>query len=89
MLALTEFAGKPLNLGLLSLGILFTSILWRIFYMQKLHPLAKFHGPWYATSFSFVGAMISIFRKEPEWIAHLEKVYGSKATPRSHMVTKV
>lgn len=46
--------------------------------MQKLHPLAKFHGPWYATSFSFVGAMISIFRKEPEWIAHLEKVYGTE-----------
>ncbi|KAJ6193468.1 cytochrome P450 monooxygenase-like protein [Bipolaris maydis] len=78
ILALTEFAGKPLNLGLLSLGILFTGLLWRIFYMQKLHPLAKFHGPWYATSFSIVGAMISVLRKEPEWIAHLEKVYGTE-----------
>lgn len=89
MLALAEFAGNPLNLGLLSLGIMVTATLWRIFYMQKLHPLSKFHGPWYATSFSIVGAMISILRKEPEWIAHLEKVYGSKVTPRSHTVTKV
>lgn len=78
MSTITDHFSKLLNLGLTLFGIIFTAILWRIFYMQKLHPLAKFHGPWYATSFSIVGAMISAVRKEPQWLAHLEKKYGSK-----------
>lgn len=88
MLAITDHISKPLNLGLISLGIIVTAILWRIFYMQKLHPLAKFHGPWYATSSSIVSALISALRKEPQWISHLEKKYGSKTFPKAHVTTK-
>lgn len=86
-LAVTDHFSKILHLGLALVGIIFTAILWRIFYMQKLHPLAKFHGPWYATSFSVFGATISALRKEPQWIVHLEKKYGSKAFSKTHVTT--
>jgi hypothetical protein len=87
--ATMDFVGKPVNIGLVALGILVTAILGRIFYMQKLHPLAKFHGPWYATSFSIVSAVVSMVGKEPEWLTYLEKQYGCKATFRSLMTTKL
>jgi hypothetical protein len=65
-----------LSVGLLT--IIAVSLLSRILYMQWLHPLSKFPGPWYATSFSIVGAIISVKQKEPEFFAHLVKKYGSK-----------
>ncbi|EOA80982.1 uncharacterized protein SETTUDRAFT_124398 [Exserohilum turcica Et28A] len=45
--------------------------------MQKLHPLSKFPGPWYASSFSIVSAIVSVLRKEPQWLMYLEKKYGT------------
>jgi hypothetical protein len=57
--------------------IIFTALLSRILYMQKLHPLAGFPGPWYATSFSVVGAVISVKQREPEFLMSLVKKYGS------------
>jgi hypothetical protein len=65
-----------LSVGLLT--IIAVSLLSRILYMQWLHPLSKFPGPWYATSFSIVGAIISVKQKELEFFAHLVKKYGSK-----------
>ncbi|KAF2032837.1 cytochrome P450 monooxygenase-like protein [Setomelanomma holmii] len=53
------------------------AILARITYMQKFHPLSKFPGPWYATSFSVVGAVISIEQKEPEFLMYLVRKYGT------------
>ena len=50
----------------------------RIYYMQKMHPLSGFPGPWLATSFSVVGAIISIRQREPEWFMELVEKYGSK-----------
>lgn len=85
ILGITEHVGQPLNIGLTLFGIIFGAILWRIFYMQTLHPLAKFRGPWYASSFSIVSAMISALRKEPQWISHLEKKYGSKVASKARV----
>lgn len=71
-------AAKALNAGLATFVILFTAILGRIFYMQKLHPLSKFPGPWYATSFSVVGAIISVLHREPQFFMYLVDKYGSR-----------
>jgi hypothetical protein len=65
-----------MSVGLLT--IIVVSLLSRILYMQWLHPLSKFPGPWYATSFSIVGAIVSVKKKEPEFFAYLVKKYGSK-----------
>ncbi|KAH9862409.1 hypothetical protein J1614_011064 [Plenodomus biglobosus] len=65
------------NLGLAILGTIFAALLSRIFYCQYLHPLSKFPGPWWATSFSLVGAIISVKRKEPQFFMYLIKKYGS------------
>ncbi|KAH8719148.1 cytochrome P450 monooxygenase [Phaeosphaeriaceae sp. PMI808] len=54
-----------------------TAIFARIIYMQKFHPLAKFPGPWYAASFSVVGAIVSVKKKEPEYLMYLVKKYGN------------
>jgi len=70
-------AAKALNAGLVTFVILFTAILGRIFYMQKLHPLSKFPGPWYATSFSVVGAIISVLHREPQFFMYLVEEYGT------------
>ncbi|KAH7391885.1 cytochrome P450 [Pyrenochaeta sp. MPI-SDFR-AT-0127] len=65
------------NVSLSVLLVLLTAVLGRVLYMQKLHPLSKFPGPWYATSFSLVGAIISIKQREPEFFMYLVKKYGS------------
>ncbi|KAL1617041.1 hypothetical protein SLS54_008036 [Diplodia seriata] len=54
-----------------------TAMVSRIFYNLYVHPLAKFHGPWYAASFSLCGAIISVLRVEPQWLMSLTKRYGS------------
>jgi hypothetical protein len=69
---------RALNVGGAMVTAILTAILWRIFYMQRLHPLANFPGPWWATSFSVVGATISVMHKEPEFLMYLVKRYGSK-----------
>jgi hypothetical protein len=69
---------KALNVGFAVLTALLTAALCRILYMQRSHPLAKFPGPWWATSFSVGGAIISVMHKEPEFFMYLVKKYGSK-----------
>jgi hypothetical protein len=69
---------KALSVGFAMLTALLTAALCRNFYMQRLHPLARFPGPWWATSFSVVGAIISVMHKEPEFFMYLVKKYGSK-----------
>jgi len=78
MLDTTYLTTKASTLGLVGLGVLFTALLWRILYIQKLHPLSGFRGPWYATSSSLVSALISVTHKEPQWLQHLVETYGSK-----------
>lgn len=69
-------------------GIAIVSALFlRIFYNLYLHPLAKFHGPWYAASFSLCPAIISVLRIEPQWMLSLTKKFGSKP-PASFALTK-
>jgi hypothetical protein len=66
------------NIGIGVLTLVVAALFSRIVYMQTLHPLAKFPGPWYAASFSIVGAIISAKNKEPEFFMSLVKRYGSK-----------
>lgn len=66
-----------LDMVYISLACLFLALLSRMFYMQMLHPLSKFPGPWYATSFSIVGAIISIKKREHLWLTHLVEKYGA------------
>lgn len=68
---------KPLEVAYMSLASLLLALVCHIFYMQKLHPLSKFPGPWYATSLSIVGAMISIKKREHLWYTYLVKRYGT------------
>jgi hypothetical protein len=74
----TDLVAKALNASIATLVILLTATLGRIFYMQKLHPLSKFPGPWYASSFSVFGAIVSVLHKEPQFFMYLVEKYGSK-----------
>lgn len=78
LLSSLNLEASPANVGLAILGTVFAALLSRIFYCQYLHPLSKFPGPWYATSFSVTGAIISVKQKEPEFFMYLVKKYGSK-----------
>jgi hypothetical protein len=73
-----ELQADSLGMSVALLTIIGVSLLSRILYMQWFHPLSKFPGPWYATSFSIVGAIISVKQKEPEFFTYLVKKYGSK-----------
>ncbi|KAF2475031.1 cytochrome P450 [Lindgomyces ingoldianus] len=66
-----------LNIATTFCGAIFAALFSRIFYNLYLHPLSRFPGPWYATSFSIVGAIISVKKKEPEFFMYLVKKYGS------------
>ncbi|KAF6814624.1 cytochrome p450 [Colletotrichum plurivorum] len=55
------------------------ALLLRIIYNLYFHPLSRFHGPWYAASFSIVNATISVFKKEPQWILSLVQRYGGRS----------
>lgn len=57
---------------------LISAAAFRIIYNLYLHPLSKFHGPWYAASFSLIPAIISVLRVEPQWLLSLAKRYGSQ-----------
>lgn len=76
-----------LDMVYISLACLFLALLSRMFYMQMLHPLSKFPGPWYATSFSIVGAIISIKKREHLWLTHLVEKYGGMSLGSSVITT--
>jgi hypothetical protein len=67
------------HIGLVLSVMVVVALLTRILYCQFLHPLANFPGPWYATSFSLIGAIVSVRRKEPEFLMYLVRKYGSKS----------
>jgi hypothetical protein len=75
MLPYTYFPCSLLYLAAASIAILCL----RLFYNLNLHPLAKFHGPWYAASTSLPLALISVLKIEPQWLQGLIKKYGSKS----------
>jgi hypothetical protein len=75
---MSDSMAKAVNATLILFITLLVAALSRIFYMQKLHPLSKFPGPWYATSTSIVLGTISVLQKEPEFFMYLVKKYGSR-----------
>jgi hypothetical protein len=84
VMGLLNSLALEVNTASLVLAILATvlaALLSRILYMQYFHPLSKFPGPWYLTSFSLVGALISIKKKEPEYLMYLVRKYGSSSAP--------
>ncbi|KAF2822598.1 cytochrome P450 [Ophiobolus disseminans] len=72
-----ELTAQLLELSATILLVIVAAILSRVLYMHKFHCLSSFPGPWYATSFSIVSAIISIKEKEPEWLLYLVRMYGS------------
>jgi hypothetical protein len=78
LLSSVNVDATPASVGLALVVTLVAALLSRVFYCQFLHPLAAFPGPWYATSFSLFGAIVSVRRQEPEFFTYLVRKYGSK-----------
>ena len=72
---------NPTNLSLVAVTAIILSLLSHIVYRQFFHPLSKFPGPWWATSFSLVGALISVSKREPQFFMYLVGKYGSMLPP--------
>ncbi|PGH07083.1 hypothetical protein AJ79_06361 [Helicocarpus griseus UAMH5409] len=77
MLIASVFSGLSLSslsveIGLAILSIIVVRCVYRIYW----HPLAKFPGPAYAACFSLSSAIISVLKKEPQWIKYLAEKYG-------------
>jgi hypothetical protein len=62
------------------------ALIHRITYTQFFHPLSSFPGPWYLTSFSLSLALISLTKREPEYLMYLIRRYGSRSPtlPRNY-----
>src|SRR3978361_386828 len=80
----TALEATPTSIAIAILTLIFAGLLSRIVYNLRLHPLSGFPGPWYAASFSLVGAVISVQKKEPQWLLSLVRKYGSECL-RSHV----
>jgi hypothetical protein len=76
ILTLGNLAFFPALLLLLP-AVVLALLLSRITYNLYFHPLAKYHGPWYARSFSLVDALISVRKIENHWLLDLTKRYGT------------
>ncbi|KAF2993312.1 hypothetical protein E8E13_000692 [Curvularia kusanoi] len=63
--------------AILSLLVL-SALAFRIIHTQFLHPLSAFPGPWYLSSFSLSMALISLTKREPEYLMYLISKYGSE-----------
>lgn len=75
---LTGLEATSTSIGIVVLTLVFASLLARIVQNLWFHPLSGFPGPWYAASFSFVGAVISVQKKEPQWLMPLVRKYGGE-----------
>lgn len=65
------------NIAIAVLTTIFATLFSRIVYNLFFHPLSKFPGPWYAASFSVVDALVSVQKKEPQWLMSLVRKHGS------------
>lgn len=75
------------QIGLLVPMLILGALSYRIIYTQFFHPLSFFPGPWYLTSFSFSLALISLTKREPEYLMYLIHKYGS-TFPRCPATTR-
>ncbi|ORY12071.1 cytochrome P450 [Clohesyomyces aquaticus] len=73
----SQLEASPLGVAGAIFGTILIAILSRVFYNLYLHPLSKFPGPWYACSFSVIGAIISVKKREPDFFQYLVKKYGT------------
>ena len=73
-----EGAAQTININYLVLTTLLVIFVCRILYVQFLHPLSGFNGPWYASSSSLFIAMLSVLNREPEWLMYIVRKYGGK-----------
>lgn len=86
----TDLVGIPVPSpsSIVGVGVfaLCSALISRIAYNLYFHPLSRYHGPWYAASFSIVHAFISVLRLEPQWMLSLSKCYGSKSATQCNIV---
>lgn len=67
------------QISLLAPMLILGALSYRIIYTQLLHPLSSFPGPWYLTSFSLSLALVSLTKREPEYLMYLTRRYGSRS----------
>jgi hypothetical protein len=73
-----ESAAQVFNLNSVVLTALLAAAVCRILYVQFLHPLSGFNGPWYASSSSLFIAILSVLNREPEWLMYIIRKYGGE-----------
>ncbi|KAH6612491.1 cytochrome P450 monooxygenase-like protein [Boeremia exigua] len=64
------------QVGLVVPALVLAALIYRIVYTQFFHPLSAFPGPWYASSFSVTLSLISLTKREPEYLMYLISKYG-------------
>ena len=68
------------QLGLILPFLVLLALAYRVIHTQFFHPLCSFPGPWYLTSFSISMALVSLTKREPEYLMYLIRRYGSTST---------
>lgn len=71
-----------------TLALIVAFLVYRIIYNLYFDPLARFPGPWYTSSFSVFEALISVRKREPEFLQSLVKKYGSTSRAFHYPITK-
>ncbi|KAJ4379986.1 hypothetical protein N0V86_004293 [Didymella sp. IMI 355093] len=68
---------SSIQLGLMVPILILGALTYRVIYTQFFHPLSSFPGPWYLTSFSLSLALVSLTKREPEYLMYLIHKYGT------------
>lgn len=74
------------HVGTLVPILMLAALAFRIVHTQFFHPLSVYPGPWYLSSFSISLALVSLTKREPEYLMYLISKYGCKplTSPQKH-----
>lgn len=56
---------------------LVSALAFRVIYNIYFHPLAGFAGPWYLAASSFPLALMSLLKREPEFLLSISRKYAN------------
>lgn len=73
-----DAATSAVNMSFMVFAALLAAAVTRVVYLLFFHPLSGFNGEWYAAISSLPMGLISLSRREPDYLMYLIRKYGGE-----------